>query len=90
VDTIEISWELESSDPTRAAYFVNGSRVGSGDAGFDSILELIRLNNTAKVTLTISRLPLGGEDLKGSTPFAGRFAELEEALGARTMLFKTR
>jgi hypothetical protein len=81
---IEISWDL-ADDPRQTIYFVNGSPVGQGDGGFDRILELIRLNKAAQVTLRITRLSLGGGDIKSSTPFADRFNELEEALGERKM-----
>jgi hypothetical protein len=85
MDAIKISWQLVANDPRQATYFVNGSPVGQGDGGFDKILETIRLNRSAQVTLTITHLPLGGQDTKGSTPFADRFDELEQAMGGREM-----
>lgn len=88
MDTIEITWEAVAEDPRQTTYFVNGLPVGQGDGGIDKILELIRIDETAKVTLGITSLPLGGEDIKGSTPFANRFDELEEAVGKREIVFK--
>jgi hypothetical protein len=83
MDKIEITWQSDTDAQQTTAYFVNGLPVGHGDGGIDRILELIRLNSIAQVTLGVTRLSLGGEDIKGSTPFASRFDELEEAVGER-------
>lgn len=80
---LTIAWRREDDGPVH--YLVNGTDVGSGDDGFDGVLDLVREYREAGVTVRAASSPLGGESLEGSTPFAERYTELVEALGERSL-----
>jgi hypothetical protein len=62
-------------------YVVDGSPVGSGDAGFDRVLALVADTPGTEVVLRVGALGLGGQSLSGSLPFEERLGELLSAVG---------
>lgn len=83
VTRVVIAWS-EAADG-RVDYFVNTQPVGSDRDGFDAVLAFVRDNPQAEVMLEGWRSALGGQDLDATTPFADRFPEMREALGARSL-----
>jgi hypothetical protein len=75
---VTIRWETEG-DVVR--YFVDDEPVET----FDEVLERVAAGAEEPVTLQVSELGLGGDDLVDSLPFAARMPELEERLGSRRL-----
>jgi hypothetical protein len=75
---VTIRWETEG-DAVR--YFVDDEPVES----FEDVLERVAAGPEEPVTLQVSELGVGGEDLADSLPFAARMGELEEQLGPRRL-----
>lgn len=79
---LTISWEPSPEDPSRVAYFLDGSPAGEGDRGFDRVLDAVRSQKNIEVILKVRGVTsLGGADLDESLPFGARLEELREALG---------
>ena len=76
-----IRWETERGT---VRYFVDDEPV----ATFDDVLERVAAGPEEPVTLQVSQLGVGGEDLVDSLPFAARMGELEERLGDRELRYK--
>ena len=84
-----IRWEISSEDPPNTIYFVNDSKIGTNDIGFDKILKIIRLNKKIKVVIKISHISsLGGHSLINTLPFKDRFDELKNALGTNKLIYE--
>ena len=76
-----IRWETEG-DAVR--YFVDDEPVES----FDDVLERVAAGLEEPVTLQVSELGVGGEDLADSFPFAARMGELQARLGTRELRYE--
>jgi hypothetical protein len=75
---VTIRWETERGT---VRYFVDDEPVES----FDDVLERVAAGPEEPVTLQVSELGVGGEDLVDSLPFAARMPEFEERLGERRL-----
>ena len=85
---IEIAWDRADGHACEPAYFVSGAPVGSGEAGFDKVIDLVAASPAARIVLRINQVSLGGSDIAGATPFAARFAELRRAAGYRQIILR--
>ncbi|MGH2917325.1 MAG: hypothetical protein ACRDLS_01810 [Solirubrobacteraceae bacterium] len=77
---MRIRWEPGPADAV--TYFVDDVPVGTADAGFDEVLDLVE-SHAEPVTLEIRSIPPGGGDLDDALPFGDRLEELRRRLGAR-------
>ena len=90
MEELIIRWEAVTGTPGQVIYFINDLVVGSGDTGFDAII------NKLKENPEIERLVLkagigggvGGESLNKSLPFERRYDELKKTLGNRTLIIE--
>ena len=55
---------------------------------FDDVLERVAAGPEEPVTLQVSELGVGGEDLADSFPFAARMGELQARLGTRELRYE--
>jgi hypothetical protein len=78
---VTIRWQTVGD---RVRYFVDDAPVES----FDDVLDRVAAGPDEPVTLQVSELGLGGEDLVDSLPFGERMAELEDRLGERELRYK--
>lgn len=83
--SMTIAWRPDDREPGEPCYVVDGDPVGSGRAGFDAVLGMIRARPDAAVTVELEGYSLGGLDIADATPFAARFDELVEALAGRPL-----
>jgi hypothetical protein len=84
MDSIRISWSLPDKDGGEAAYLVNGAPAGAGQAGFETILEMLTQNPGAAIVLEFGPLAgSGGKSVRSMMPFSDRYAEFAAALGGR-------
>jgi hypothetical protein len=80
---MRVRWQREG-DEAAVRYLVDDRPVGSGDAGFDRVLELVDASD-GPVTIAIGELSAGGESVEAGLPFAARLPELQERLGGRRL-----
>jgi hypothetical protein len=80
-----VAWHGEDGASGGPCYTVDDHAIGSGRAGFDAVLALLRAHPVARVTFVLPAYGLGGQDLIETTPFADRADELAEALGERAL-----
>ncbi len=86
--TTKISWKFIDKDVERIKYFVNGIDVGINNAGFESILEKLKMESTKKVLIKITEITsLGSSSLESSLPFYNRIDEFKEALGNKDLSY---
>jgi hypothetical protein len=89
MNSITITWEISGDNKLEAVYFVNGSRAGEGDRGFENVLETIRANKESDVIIKFSTIhSFGGERLMNTLPFKNRAADLEKALSGRKVIYE--
>jgi hypothetical protein len=81
-----IRWQRAAGDPATMCYFVGDEPTGSGDAGFDRVLERVAATDEP-VTVLVPETSLGGADFTDDLPFAARMDELQRCLGARQLRF---
>lgn len=84
---LTLSWRR--ADDGAVHYRLNGRDMGKGDRGFDAVLAAVRGDPATSLAIVPDHLPLGGQDLSASTPFAPRFDELRAALGGRMLDWRT-
>lgn len=86
--TLTIRWEASPEDPAHVTYFVDGTAVGDGEAGFERVLQLVRAEDDAQVTLSIGpHASLGGGPLSDVLPFGARVDELQQAAGGHAISY---
>ncbi|MGI0484855.1 hypothetical protein ACN4EK_05405 [Pantanalinema rosaneae CENA516] len=84
-----ISWEYNREEPPHILYYVDDFFTGEDNAGFDKILEMVRLSKDTQATLKINYInSLGGDSLINSFPFRDRFDELRDALGQKKLIYE--
>ena len=65
--------------------------AGSGQAGFEAILDRVSRDALAAVVLELGPMAgSGGKSVKAMLPFAARYGEFAEALGGRDATLETR
>jgi hypothetical protein len=84
---VTLRWEYVGDDRSSVRYFVDDEPVGSDEAGFDRVLEIVSASDEP-LTLRVLEPGLGGTNLLDDLPFAPRLDELKERLDGRPLLYQ--
>ena len=86
--SMTVAWEYVPGPPACTAYFADDLPVGEQDAGFDAILESIRVRQIDTVILkSCGMVSTGSLSMFETLPFAARFEELERARDGLRIVF---
>jgi len=86
--SMTVAWEHVPGPPACTAYFADDLPVGEQDAGFDAILESIRVRQIDTVILkSCGMVSTGNLSMVETLPFAARFEELERARDGLRIVF---
>ncbi|CAN5484833.1 hypothetical protein BH09BAC6_BH09BAC6_01750 [soil metagenome] len=88
MEELVIRWEAIPGTPGQVMYYVNDVVAGSGDTGFDAIINILKQNPEIERVALKDGIGggVGGESLSRSWPFEHRYDELKKTLGNRTLL----